>query len=49
MMKNRYGQNFGSCAMAIDYSTLNLTQTQMINNTEEMDGVDRTLTTLEDL
>ena len=49
MMKNRYGQNFGTCAMAIDYSTLSLTQTQMINSTDEMDGVDRTLTSLEDL
>ena len=49
MMKNRYGQNFGTCAMAIDYSTLSLTQTQMINSTEEMGGVDRTLTSLEDL
>ena len=48
-MKNRYGQNFGSCGMAIDYSTLTLSQTQMINSTDEMDGVDRTLTTLEDL
>jgi replicative DNA helicase len=49
MMKNRYGQNFGSCGMAIDYSTLTLSQTDMINSTEEMDGVDRTLSSLEDL
>lgn len=49
MMKNRYGQNFGTCAMAIDYSTLTLTQSDMVNSTDEMDGVDRTLTSLEDL
>jgi replicative DNA helicase len=35
MVKNRYGQNFGSCNMSIDYTTLTLSQTQQIIDTEE--------------
>jgi len=48
MVKNRYGQNFGSCTMAIDYSTLTLTQAQNIINTEEADDVDVTFSMLQD-
>ena len=30
MIKNRYGQNFGTCTMAIDYSTLTLSQAKIL-------------------
>jgi len=33
-MKNRFGPNFGSCAMRIDYSTLTITEDEHINDTE---------------
>ena len=48
MVKNRYGQNFGTCTMAIDYSTLTLSQAQNIINTEEADDVDVTFSMLQD-
>ena len=48
MVKNRYGQNFGSCAMSIDYSTLTLSQTQQIINTEEADAVDAAFSIFDD-
>lgn len=48
MVKNRYGQNFGSCTMAIDYTTLSLTQMQQIINTEEADVVDEAFSMLQD-
>lgn len=48
MVKNRYGQNFGSCTMAIDYSTLTLSQAQNIINTEDADDVDVTFSMLQD-
>jgi len=48
MVKNRYGQNFGSCNMAIDYTTLTLSQTQNIINTEEADAVDEAFSMLQD-
>jgi replicative DNA helicase len=40
MVKNRYGQNYGSCTMAIDYTTLTLSQTQQIIDTEEANEFD---------
>ena len=48
MVKNRYGQNFGSCVMAIDYSTLTLTQADNIINTEEAENVDRAFAELQE-
>ena len=48
MVKNRYGQNFGSCTMAINYSTLTLSQAQNIINTEDADDVDVTFSMLQD-
>lgn len=34
LMKNRFGPNFGHCAMRIDYSTLTITEDEHINDTE---------------
>lgn len=48
MVKNRYGQNFGTCTMAVDYSTLTVTQAQNIINTEEADDVDITFSMLQE-
>ena len=48
MMKNRYGQNFGSTAMAIDYSTLTLSEAQNLINTEESEDLDHTFGLLEE-
>jgi replicative DNA helicase len=42
MIKNRYGQNFGSCNMAIDYTRLTLSQTEQIIDTEEANEFDET-------
>ena len=47
MMKNRYGQNFGSCEMSIDYSTLTLTESEPQNNTDEVTEIDETIRALE--
>ncbi len=48
MVKNRYGQNFGTCTMAIDYTTLSLSQAQNIINTEEADDVDAAFSMLQE-
>ena len=48
MVKNRYGQNFGTCTMAIDYTTLSLSQTQQIINTEEAVEIDEAFSALQD-
>ena len=40
--------DFGSCVLAIDYSTLTLSQTDQIINTEEADDVDEAFTMLQD-
>ena len=48
MMKNRYGQNFGSTAMSIDYSTLTLSEAQNLINTEEAGDLDQTFGLLGD-
>ncbi len=34
MMKNRFGPNFGSCQLRIDYSTLTITEDEHTNDTE---------------
>tara|TARA_R110002167_G_scaffold285598_3_gene490659 strand:+ start:1311 stop:2639 length:1329 start_codon:yes stop_codon:yes gene_type:complete len=41
MAKNRYGQNFGSCNMAIDYTTLTLSQSEQIIDTDEANEFDQ--------
>lgn len=46
MVKNRYGQNFGSCNMSIDYTTLTLSQTEQIIDTEEANEFDETFSIL---
>jgi replicative DNA helicase len=46
MVKNRYGQNFGSTEMNIDYTTLTLSESESINNTEQSAAIDRTLRAL---
>ena len=48
MVKNRYGQNFGSCVLSIDYSTLTLSQADNIINTEEAEQVDRAFSMLQE-
>ena len=48
MMKNRYGQNFGSTAMSIDYSTLTLSEAQNLINTEEAEDLDQTFGLLDE-
>tara|TARA_R110002050_G_scaffold6130_3_gene25957 strand:- start:2867 stop:4198 length:1332 start_codon:yes stop_codon:yes gene_type:complete len=48
MVKNRYGQNFGTCTMAIDYTTLTLSQTQAIINTEEATAIDEAFSMLQE-
>jgi len=47
MIKNRYGQNFGSCNMAIDYTRLTLSQTEQIIDTEEANEFDETFRMLQ--
>ena len=46
MVKNRYGQNFGSCTMAIDYTTLTLSQSQQNIDTEEANEFDQAFSML---
>ena len=41
MAKNRYGQNFGSCNMSIDYTTLTLSQSEQIIDTAEANEFDQ--------
>tara|TARA_R110000824_G_scaffold44622_2_gene129713 strand:- start:11512 stop:12843 length:1332 start_codon:yes stop_codon:yes gene_type:complete len=48
MVKNRYGQNFGTCTMAIDYSTLTLSQAQEIINTDEAAEMDEAFSMLQE-
>jgi len=46
MMKNRFGANFGSVNMRIDYSTLTLTEDEINNETEASTSSISTLTNL---
>jgi len=46
LMKNRFGPNFGHCAMRIDYSTLTITEDEHINDTEASTSSINTLTKL---
>lgn len=48
IIKNRYGQKFGSCAMSIDYSTLTLKESQAAINTEESVSFDKAFSNLQD-
>lgn len=48
MMKNRFGPNFGTCAMNIDYSTLTVTEQETINETDQMTDTIGTLSMLSD-
>jgi len=45
-MKNRFGPNFGHCAMRIDYSTLTITEDEHINDTEASTSSINTLSKL---
>lgn len=46
LMKNRFGPNYGHCAMRIDYSTLTITEDEHINDTEASTSTINTLTKL---
>ena len=46
MMKNRFGPNFGSCILRIDYSTLTLTEDEHVNDTEASNSSINTLASL---
>jgi len=46
MMKNRFGPNFGSCVLRIDYSTLTLTEDEHVNDTEASNSTINTLASL---
>ena len=46
MMKNRFGPNFGSCVMRIDYSTLTLSEDEHLNDTEASSSSINTLAQL---
>lgn len=48
MMKNRFGPNFGTCAMNIDYSTLTVTEQDNVNETGELSDTMNTLNILSD-
>jgi len=45
-MKNRFGPNFGSCILRIDYSTLTLTEDEHVNDTEASSSTINTLSQL---
>lgn len=45
-MKNRFGPNYGHCAMRIDYSTLTITEDEHINDTEASTSSINTLSKL---
>ena len=47
MMKNRFGANFGSVTMRIDYSTLTLTEDEELYS--DNDELNTTAATLDDL
>ena len=46
MSKNRFGPNFGSIALKIDYSTLTITEDETINESDEAKDFTKTLTSL---
>ncbi|NBW56612.1 hypothetical protein EBR43_02270 [bacterium] len=46
MTKNRFGPNFGSIALKIDYNTLQITEDDTINESDEAREFSKTLTTL---
>lgn len=48
MMKNRFGPNFGTCTMNIDYSTLTVTEQEVANDTEQLGETMNTLNILSD-
>ena len=48
MTKNRFGPNFGSIALKIDYNTLTITEDDTINESDEAKQFSKALTTLED-
>jgi replicative DNA helicase len=48
MSKNRFGPNFGSIALKIDYNTLTITEDDTINESEEAIQFSKTLTSLSD-
>ena len=48
MMKNRFGPNFGTTSMRIDYSTLTITEEDISNSTEELSDSFNMLNVLQD-
>jgi replicative DNA helicase len=46
MSKNRFGPNFGSIALKIDYSTLTISEDETINESDEAKDFTRTLSSL---
>lgn len=46
MTKNRFGPNFGSIALKVDYHTLTISEDETINDSEEANQFTKTLTTL---
>ena len=48
MMKNRFGPNFGTCAMNIDYNTLTITEQEALNETSSLNDTMSTLSILSD-
>ena len=48
MMKNRFGANFGSCTMRIDYSTLTLKEDETFDMGDELNTASSTLSFLSD-
>jgi len=48
MTKNRFGPNFGSIALKIDYNTLTITEDDTINESDEAKQFTKALTTLGD-
>ena len=48
MMKNRFGPNFGTCTMGIDYATLTVTEQETVNETEQLTSTMNTLNVLSD-
>jgi len=48
MTKNRFGPNFGSIALKIDYHTLRITEDETVNESDESKEFSKTLTALSD-
>ena len=48
IVKNRYGQKFGSCTLSIDYTTLTLKETKQVINTEESASFDQVFSQLQE-